>query len=108
MIDMQPYKEYQISASTTHSTAQLLAIKSDQDNDMVPVLLQARDTSIVFKFGDSTVQADATVTSNALADGNFSVPSGAIYKVYISPTSQNYVSVEAQTGTGTGVVTLAV
>lgn len=105
MKDERIYKEYQVSASTTHSAAQALnfePVGSDQR-----VIVQASGADIIFKFGDSTVQADATVTSNALTDGNFTVPNGAVMSLTISSKTETHFSVETASGTGTARVQLA-
>ena len=101
------YKEYQIAATTSPTAGQLLAI-ANPTTGRQRVILEAVTGRVVFKFGTSTVAADATVTSNALADGNFSVAAGAIVEVDLpTGTLHNYVSVVTATGSGTAIVKLA-
>lgn len=100
------YKEYQISASTSATAGQLLAFDTFLSGPK-KVQLEAVSGRIVFKFGDSTVTADATVTSNTLADGNFSIADGAIVDVtFPSGTPYKYVSVDMAASTGTAIVRL--
>lgn len=99
------YKEYQIAASTTATAGQLLAFSDSPGRKRV--ILEALSQRIFFKFGrTSSVEADATITSNAAADENFSVPAGVIMEVEVDAYNK-YVSVEAATSTGTAIVKLA-
>lgn len=101
------YKEYQITASTTASAAQLLAIANPKAGRL-RIILEAVTSRIVFKFGDSSVVASATVTSNALADDNFSIPAGAIAEIDLpSDVAYKYVSVITPSGSGTAIIKLA-
>lgn len=98
------YKEYQIAASTTHSAGQLLAFANPSGRQRL--ILEAVGQRIFFKFGAlSSVEADATIGSNAAADGNFSIPAGAIFEIEI-PANLKYVSVEAAASTGTAIIKL--
>lgn len=99
----QIYKEYQIAASTLASTAKLLAFSSPIKQ---MVILEAEGGRIIFKFGNSSVQADATLTSNALADGNFGVADGTVQEFAI-PAGDNYVSIIMAAGGGTAYIGLA-
>lgn len=104
----QIIREYRISASGSASTAQQMKLLSDNLTgntlQMVRVILEARSTNIIFAFGNSSVAASATVTSNVLPDGNIGVPSGALIALDINGLTQNYVSVIAESSTGTGIV----
>lgn len=99
--EVQIYKEYQIALTTgSASTAQLLAFLADLQTGLVQqtqvVILEARGDSVIFKFGGSTVTADKTITSNALADGNFSIAQGAIFGAVINGQTSPYVSCIAE------------
>lgn len=103
------YQEYQIAATTAASTAQLLAlIKSASGLFSVnTVVLEARGAAITFLFGaTSATTASATVTSNALPTGNFSLATGAVLEIDINALTQSYVSVITATGSGTAVIKL--
>lgn len=98
--EIQIYKEYKIALTTgTASTAQLLSLMNSQMTGTAAmsqvVVLEARGDNVVFKFGTSTVTADKTVTSNALADGNFSIAQGAIFGTVINGQATPYVSAQA-------------
>ena len=99
------YQEYQITlADGTASVAQLLNVKLNKSGKGVDhqiVTLEARGDNVTFKFGDSTVAASKTVTSNALVAGNFSIPNGAIMSLDINGEFQKYVSAQADTGGAT-------
>lgn len=104
--ESNPYKEYQIPCGASASAAQALAVKDT--NGPVRVELEARGDNIIFKFGGTSVSASATLTSNALSDGNFSVQQGAIVQYDIAGQSQANVSIISNTGgsAGTGIVRL--
>lgn len=106
----QIYKEYQITASGTATTGQLLAFQtfSPKGNPAQKqhITCTSRGDNIVFKFGGSSVAADKTVTTNALADGNFSVEEGMAFATDINASSQNYVSVIAEGSGGTAIIKL--
>ncbi len=108
--EVQIYKEYQIGNIGSASSPQLLAFQVNQQNSTVNqqqvVILEARGDNVVFKFGGSSVVADKTVTSNALADGNFSIAEGAIFGSTINGQMQNYVSCISESSGGTGIVRL--
>lgn len=102
-----PYKEFQIAASTTASTAKALSLLAGEA-PRARLILEARGAIINFLFGPSTVVADKTVTSETLADGNFSLPSGAIMEIDV-PNNAKYthVSVITPSGSGTAVIRFA-
>ena len=100
------YQEYQISASTSASTALLLGYDATVSGPK-RIQIEASGGRIVFKFGSSTVSADATVTSSALGASNFSISAGAIVDITLpSDTENKYVSVDMASGTGTAIVRL--
>lgn len=108
--EVQIYQEYQISNITSASTSQLLAFQTigpNQSADQSQILiLEARGDNVVFCFGGSTVKASTTVSSNALAPGNFSVAQGAIFGTTVNGQAQNYVSCITESSGGTGIVRL--
>ncbi len=108
--EVQIYKEYQIGNIGSASAAQLLAFQTSQTKSTVSeqqvVILEARGDNVVFKFGGSSVAADKGVTSNALADGNFSIAEGAIFGTTVNGSTQNYVSCISETSGGTGIIRL--
>lgn len=100
--DGTPIKEYAIAAIATASPPKLLALTNGYGRARVE--LESKDGKTIVKFGDNTVQADKTVTAEALADGNFSVPAGAIQRYDIDETSQKYVSVIADDVSSTLII----
>lgn len=92
--------QYEIAASTTASAAQLLAIP-DTTLGKYRLQVEAEGAKIFFKFGDSTVVASPTVTSNKLAGSNFSIASGQNMDIQ---TTGKYVSVITRSGTGTAII----
>lgn len=99
-----PIKQYRIATSTTHAvqavdTAGYLAAPSGSGGKrQVRVVTKTVDT--VLKFGTSAaVEADATLASGALIDGNFFLLAGTIELVDL-PHNTTHISAEAVTGTG--------
>lgn len=101
--------EYQIAASTSASTAQLLAFpvtNQDVQDGQREAILAASGAAITFLFGNnSSIAASTTASSNLMPAGNFTLLSGAIYSVRLLGTD-NYVSVKTATGTGTAIIQL--
>ena len=102
------YLEYQINATTTASSPQQLAFVTPKDAvlGVATIIVEARGATINFNFGNNSVVASNTVTSNALPAGNYSVTAGAIQSYDVNIATQNYVSVIAASGTGTAVIKL--
>ncbi len=104
------YQEYQITASSSASSPLKLAFQAIGYNGSADqkqhVTCTSRGDNIVFKFGGSGVTADKTVTSSALAAGNFSVEEGMAFATDINGNSQNYVSVIAEGSGGTAIIKL--
>lgn len=103
--ELQPYKEMQISTGTSAGAAVQLPFTGPL-NGSESVVLEARGDAITFKFGDSSVTASKTVSSNALPDGNYSLASGAMMVVDLNMASQQYVSTIGAAGGGTAVIKL--
>lgn len=102
------FREYNISATTSASAAQLLdfpVTNTAMPGDQRELIIASNGATITFNFGNSAVSASTTATSNVLPDGNFTLLSGAIYSIRLLPT-QNYVSVKTATGTGTAIIQL--
>lgn len=97
-----PVKEYRIIVSGTSATRQLLPITDESTGNYFQVRLKAT-ADIVCKFGDSTVTASNTYTSDALADGNFTVFGDVGPEAFEFKQNQNYL---AAIGTGTLYVTV--
>lgn len=99
--EVQIYQEYQIALTDTSvSTALALAFQNNSasgapDPSQV-VILEARGDNVVFKFGGSGVAANRTLSSNALAAGNFSIAQGAIFGTAINGQTQNFVSCQSE------------
>lgn len=105
------FREYQLAATTTATTALAIAFPTDNnDTTSQPrmAILRASGADVIFNFGNSAVVASKTVdgTTKRLPDGNFSVVAGAIYIVRLNQNDQNYVSVITPTGSGTAYITL--
>jgi hypothetical protein len=91
-------KEYKIAISGTPVRQDIS--KFDQSQ------VRIRSTvDCVLKFGNSSVTASNTVTSNENVDGNFTISSSAIEVFQLSPNSK-YVSIVSEDGTSTGNIYL--
>ena len=103
------YKQYQISATTSATTARLLVFPQTQNSNYLPgqaqeLILAAEGAAITFLFGNnSSISANTTATADSLPQGNFTLLSGAIYSVDVLATDI-YVSVKTATGSGTAYI----
>ena len=103
------YKQYQIAATTSATSARLLVFPQTQNSNYLPgqaqeLVLAAEGAAITFLFGDSSsISASTTATADALPQGNFTLLSGAIYSVDVLATDI-YVSVKTATGSGTAYI----
>ncbi len=108
----KPVKEYKIAVDST-STAEpaleipeLAELRADNKNPVL--MLYAKGTDMVVRLGGDTVAADASLTSLARPDGNFTIPAGAIIPIEPEP-DQTHISVIAEdesTATGSLIVTV--
>ena len=105
----KPIKQYAIeNLSTTASSAvplDTLIGKGYFDNETRQVSVYAINDDVIIKFGDSSVVADKTLTSNALSDGNFIVARGSI-QLFDLERSQKYFSAMAKVGSADVWVTV--
>lgn len=99
--EIQIYQEYQIALTTgTASAAQILAFPNSSYNQMPAmnevIILEAAGDRVIFNFGNNaSILASKTLTGNALAAGNYSIPAGAIFSAAVNGQFQNYVSCQA-------------
>lgn len=88
----QPYQEYQIPITSTASSAKQLTFPNGIAG-FNRVEIEARGDNVVLNFGNASVVASATLTSNALPQGNFSLANGDTYTLDLDSRSQSFVSV---------------
>ena len=89
----RPSKTYVIAMTSSASAAQALTatgLTSGDDSRMRQIQVTG-DVAVIVKFGDNAVAADRTVTSNALADGNFYQPAG-VPMLYDLTGAQTHIS----------------
>lgn len=93
-MSFQPIQEHQI-ASLNGTTADRVDIDTLDDEFMnqrrvAHIRVETNDATVIF--GDSTVDADDTLTSNDLAAGNFTVKGGETKAVKV-PESATHISI---------------
>lgn len=96
-----PLKEYKMTLSGSSDRVALLPITGEVDSQNFQVRIFAT-ANMTCKFGSSTVTADATVTSKALVDGNFSVYANVV-EAFNFKNNLTYIA-----AIGTGDITITV
>lgn len=101
-------KTYVVNATTTASTPLNVPLPDgfgNPDPEVVRYLVYIDGGKACIKFGDSSVQADKTVTGNTLENGNF-VLGDAFGIIYAAEKNQQYVSCQTFEGTADIYITV--
>lgn len=98
----EPKLGYGDATSTTHAVVAVdLSTLREATKREIQAEITAVTTSVVVKFGNSaSVEANATLTNDAFADGNFHCQAGTSKLVRV-PAGTTHFSHEALSGTGT-------
>ncbi len=106
--DFQPIQEYKILITAAATTALEISNEGVQW-DKLRARIRVKITDAIVKFGNSSVAASATISSDKLPAGNFSVPSGNTELFVPLSAVKNYVSIISEDGaTATGSVHITV
>ena len=102
-------QQYKIAVTGTASTAQIISLEGLSLRDGLQARIFTKGTDMTFKFGGSSVVADATATSNKLVARNVTQASGNT-ELYALSEGMTHVSVisEDETSTGTFHMTIGV